>query len=401
MVKKWNADSVSLTQTIGVSLGVFMSTTWYFALNSLDFWNSYIYSIPQNKPIINESSFFLYWGYFILIIALITLIFGNEKYDQIKVEEHGLTIKELLNTAKWSLKTKQIIFFIVFCLTTWYFALNSLDFWNSYIYSIPQNKPIINESSFFLYWGYFILIIALITLIFGNEKYDQIKVEEHGLTIKELLNTAKWSLKTKQIIFFIVFCLSLKAFGRVNNLVGNIYLLDELKYNQSKYSFISFIGFPIKLLSPILVVKLGQNFKVLHKLVIIWVLRAIFDIITINILYALYSPGLTFDILLTLSNWLDIITFISWHSLIANYINLIANPIIASTHVTFVHSLTNFCEDFPKLYTYVIIDIFGVFIPNIIGCTLTLLICAWLYNKTRDPDLYKVMEISRPKKKLD
>ena len=289
----------------------------------------------------------------------------------------------------------------VFMATTWYYALNSVDFWNSYIYSTPQSLPIINESSFFLYWGYFILIMAVITMIFGNEKHDRIKVEEHGLTVHELIKTAKWSLRSKQIIFFIVFCLSLKSLGRVNNFVGKIYLLDELKYSQSKYSFISFLGFPVTLLSSILILKLGKTYKALHKLVIIWMLRAISDIITINILYRSYSPGLTFDVLLIISNSFDIFTFITWHTLIISYANTIANPIIAATQITFIHSLTNLWDDFPKLYTYVIVDIFGVFIPNIIGCTITLFICVWLYHRTYDPDLYKVMEISNPKKKSD
>ena len=47
------------TQFIGVSLGIFLSSTIYFALNSVDFWNTYIFAIPQEYPILDEASFFI------------------------------------------------------------------------------------------------------------------------------------------------------------------------------------------------------------------------------------------------------------------------------------------------------------------------------------------------------
>ena len=338
---------------------------------------------------------------YILITFLFFSIILFWALQDIAIDSWCLTMVKEWNKDNASLTQTIGIEVGVFMATTWYYALNSLDFWNSYIYSTPQNLPILNESSFFLYWGYFILIMAVITIIFGNEKHDRIKVEEHGLTVHELIKTVKWSLRSKQIIFFIFFSLSLKSFSNVNNFVGKIYLIDELKYSQSKYSFISLLGFPVTLLSSILILKLGKTYKALHKFVIIWILRAISDIITINILYCSNLPVLTFDVLLILSNWFNIFTLVTSYTLIINYTSTIANPIIAATQITFVLSLSNFWNDFPKLYTYVIVDIFGIFIPNIIGCTITLFIWAWLYHKTNDPDLYKVMEISSSKKKSD
>ena len=66
IVKKENLDNASLTQTIGVQCGMFIGTTLFYALNSLEFCNNYIYSTKQDDPILNESKFFMFWGYFIL-----------------------------------------------------------------------------------------------------------------------------------------------------------------------------------------------------------------------------------------------------------------------------------------------------------------------------------------------
>ena len=100
-----------------------------------------------------------------------------------------------------------------------------------------------------------------------------------------------------------------------------------------------------------------------------------------------------FDLSLLVLSAIDAITYNGWHIVLIDYSNTVANPIIASTQTTFIHSIGNFGYEFPKLYTYTLVDAFGVFAPNLVGCVLTLGICACLYSKANDPDLYKVMEI--------
>ena len=122
------------------------------------------------------------------------------------------------------------------------------------------------------------------------------------MTVKEVMNTIKWSLKSKQILYFILFAFALRLFSCVNIFVGKIYLLDEIKYSQSKYSFISLLSFPVTILSTTFILKFGKGFKILHKLVMICIFRAVMDILTINVLYASFSFGADFDILVFLSN---------------------------------------------------------------------------------------------------
>ena len=94
------------------------------------------------------------------------------------------------------------------------------------------------------------------------------------------------------------------------------------------------------------------------------------------------------------SNWSDIFTLVSLQTIHVYYSNTVANPIIASTQVTFIHSLKNFWDQYPTIYTFWLVDQFGIFTPNKIGWILTLIICALFYSKTTDPSLYKVMEIT-------
>ena len=248
-------------------------------------------------------------------------------------------------------------------------------------------------------WSLFVFIVLIITFVFSNENKDRIKVEEHGLSFDEVIYTIKCSLKSNQIIFYVMFSLWIRLFSKINAYVGRVYLLDEIKYSQSTYSFISLLGFPVTMISSILIIKLGKNFKILQKIVLICTFRAICDILTINCLYSTYTPGLYFDIMLFISNWSNIFTSVSWYTIHTNYSNTVANPIIASTQVTFIHSLKNFGDEFPKIYTFWLVGKFGIFTPNLIGCILTLIICALFYSKTADPSLYKVMEITEAKQK--
>lgn len=75
-------------------MGIFLSTSVYFALNSVDFCNDYIYAVPHELPVLSESNFFRIWGFYVIAIAAYTAVFSSEKHDRIIVEEHTLGITE-------------------------------------------------------------------------------------------------------------------------------------------------------------------------------------------------------------------------------------------------------------------------------------------------------------------
>ena len=67
IVKEENAKYAALAQIIGVDIGIFASTTLFIAFSSIEFWNTYIYSVPRETPLIDQSTFFYYWSLFIFI----------------------------------------------------------------------------------------------------------------------------------------------------------------------------------------------------------------------------------------------------------------------------------------------------------------------------------------------
>ena len=117
-------------------------------------------------------------------------------------------------------------------------------------------------------WSLFVFIVLIITFVFSNENKDRIKVEEHGLSLDEVIYTIKNSLVSNQIIFYVMLSLWIQLFSKVNAYAGGIYLLDEIKYSQSSYSFISLFRFPFTMISSILIIKLGKNLKILQKIVL-------------------------------------------------------------------------------------------------------------------------------------
>ena len=167
-----------------------------------------------------------------------------------------------------------------------------------------------------------ILILSFITLVFSNEKNDRIHIEEHGLTTSEVINTVKISLRSRQIMIFILFCFSLKLFSWVNWFIGKIYVLNEIKYSQSKYSFISLLCFPATLLSSYIIIKV-RGLQILQKLVIVWIFRSVCDIIMINVVFYSYSPGLIYDFLILIFSTLDTALNNSWHVVLIGYSNMI------------------------------------------------------------------------------
>lgn len=96
IVKEENLNYASTSQNVGIMAGVFLSTTVYFAFNSVNFCNSYIRPFyvnpeelhdtegPYSTPMVNEIEFMFGWGIIAILVALYTLLFHSEKDDRVK-----------------------------------------------------------------------------------------------------------------------------------------------------------------------------------------------------------------------------------------------------------------------------------------------------------------------------
>ena len=110
IVKQENAKYSALAQMTGINLGIFVSTTVFFAFNSLDFCKSYLYlEESEVSPIIDEFSFMRYWSIIIFAISLYTILFSSETKDRIKYEEREIGIIEAISRIFILLGNKKIL----------------------------------------------------------------------------------------------------------------------------------------------------------------------------------------------------------------------------------------------------------------------------------------------------
>ena len=281
-----------------------------------------------------------------------------------------------------------------------FFALNDIDFWNSYIYSSPQTSPLFTEQTFFFWWGIFILMLAVVTYFFVSEKNDRIQVDEPTDSFYEVVENISWFLRLKRTISFMILLLALKGFSKFNSLIGRMYLVRELHYNQAKYSLLTLMNFPIAFVCSIVILKYF-NKKLMMLLVIINAIRVFDDIFTVNYLFTYVPQGFMFDIMLYSAFAIDVVCMKSWLIVIKMYANLVWDPKMASTQITFVQSAERFINILPKFYTYKVTDLFGLQTPNFIASVLTIGLSGLMWNRSSDPEFDSRMEKSTKTIKKD
>jgi hypothetical protein len=88
-------------------------------------------------------------------------------------------------------------------------------------------------------WGIIILIVSLYVLLFHSEKDDRVPHEEPPeSSLKGMFKIVKGLLFQINILKLILFFVSFKCLTMFSGL-SSVYLLDEMKYDQMRYSFLT------------------------------------------------------------------------------------------------------------------------------------------------------------------
>ena len=288
----------------------------------------------------------------------------------------------------------------LFLWNTCFFALNDIDFWNSYIYSSPQTSPLFTEQTFFFWWGIFIFMLAITTFFFVSEKNDRIHVYESTESFYEVVGNISFLLRLKRIINFMILLFVLKGFSKFNSLIGRMYLVRELHYNQAKYSLLTLMNFPIAFVCSIVILKYFSK-KLMMLLIIINTIRVFDDIFTVNYLFTYVPQGIMFDTMLYSAFAIDVVCMKSWFIIIKMYANLVWDPKLASTQITFIQSAERFINILPKFYTYKVTDIYGLQTPNLYSSIFTIWLSSLMWKKSLDPEFDTRIKNSILKTKLD
>lgn len=323
-----------------------------------------------------------------LITVLFTVILWWCALQDIAVDGWWVTIVKEENTQYSALAQITGVSIGIFTSTTIFFAFSSVEFCKSYLYPEGQDlPPVVDEYSFMRYWSIFIFIIWAYTVLFNSEENDRIKWSDREIGIFEAVLRIFDLLKSKKILMLIALFVVVWALSNVNTLVGTIYLLEDLKYSQSKYSFVTLLVFPINIFLSIIIMKFW-NSKILNTFMGVVILRAVNDLVIVNILFYFTLNEYLFDfmifITLTISNFADV-GMLAW---VISYGNLICDLNVASTHLTFIFSMFNLANMIPKLYTHSSVMEYGIFTSNAVGCTSTIILTALMYWFYQNPKMY-------------
>ncbi|OMJ78339.1 hypothetical protein SteCoe_21895 [Stentor coeruleus] len=171
-----NKPLASSCQSIGQTIGFFMSFTILLSFNSLDFCNTYINSVPQTLPLLSVSSYIYFWGVVNLIVTGL-LFFKHELPTK-----ESFSVKEIYYKVYEYAKTEKFKYLLLILLT----SRLGTSFNDSALLLVLSEKGL-KESSF----GFFAVImlpidIALCTLVgFLLKKYpNELRFYRVGLIFK-------------------------------------------------------------------------------------------------------------------------------------------------------------------------------------------------------------------------
>ena len=288
-----------------------------------------------------------------------------------------------------------------FISTTVFIALNSVEFWNNYIYSIPHSEPILNEISYMKGWAVIFILVSFYTYLFIDEKNDRVKLDDLEVpSIKSCYIIVLDMIKNKQLQITFWILLSLRMFSLVNEYIGKIHLIDDLHYSQSKFSIILLISFPLSLIASTLIAKLS-HINMIYVMVFFTLLKWLNDIFMINVVFYYITDGFYYDIFLCITIITQSCITCCIFSAGALYGNSIVDPRIASTQLTFFNSMQNTWYNIPKIYTFLIVDRFGVYIPNFVMWTFGIIVWLLLLKTSNNSDLHKKLDVDENHFKSD
>lgn len=81
MLSKSNISYASTCQTIGLSIGYFVSYTIFLALNSPEFCNSYLRQEPSEEGILSLGQYMWFWGVIYIIVTVLIALFKTERKE--------------------------------------------------------------------------------------------------------------------------------------------------------------------------------------------------------------------------------------------------------------------------------------------------------------------------------
>ena len=109
ILSKPNRSYASTCQTIGLNAGFFLAFTIFLALNSPDFCNSYLRSVPADVGLVGLGEFMRFWSVVYVLLTAWLMFFQREAPFRPK-SAHSMSIAAVYRTIWTVIKKTRMLF---------------------------------------------------------------------------------------------------------------------------------------------------------------------------------------------------------------------------------------------------------------------------------------------------
>ncbi|XP_018323902.1 acetyl-coenzyme A transporter 1 isoform X2 [Agrilus planipennis] len=143
MLKKQNVGYASTCNSVGQTAGFFLSFILFMALESPEFCNNYLRSMPQKEGIVTLPGFLYFWGWIFLLTTTVVALFKTERKEDVEHDNFAngdLKKAYLLLLQILKLGPVQILVAILLTSKIGYSATDSVMFLKLVEAGIPKEK---------------------------------------------------------------------------------------------------------------------------------------------------------------------------------------------------------------------------------------------------------------------
>ncbi|KAJ3415066.1 hypothetical protein HDV05_005592 [Chytridiales sp. JEL 0842] len=290
----------------------------------------------------------------VLLASIFTALVFLCATQDIAVDGWALTLLSEENKAYAS--TAQTIglnsgYFLSF---TVFLALNSSEFCNKYLRSVPLEEGILGLGSYLQFWGIMFLVCNAWLIFFQKEKPDPMIHDNEIQTVYKHIVQVCLMPHMKEFIFVLMIG---KIGFMANDAVTALKLL-ETGFHKEDLALAVLIDFPLQLLFGYYAAKWSTGPKPLKPWLYAFYGRLFFAFLSMIIVKSVPKDGITttfFAIVITctvLSSFTSTVQFVGMGS----FFTKISDPKIGGTYMTLLNTLSNLGGTWPKFFVLKAVD---------------------------------------------
>jgi len=240
---------------------------------------------------------------------------------------------------------------------TIFLALNSPEFSNAYLRSVPQSTGVVSIGGYLAFWGIVYIVFTMLLALFKHEK--EIELEAADLDVasvyRQILSIIKLPAMQTYMIVLMICRLGFVVADSITPLK-----LVEKGFRKDNLAVLVTIAFPFEFLFAILAGKLSREGEPLKPWKLGYVMRAFIALAGVLLVYTFPHGGEV-----SLGYYALVLLIFLVYSLCSNFMVVaqgsffakIADPRIGGTYMTFLNTLANLGGTYPRFFGYYFIDL--------------------------------------------